>query len=125
MVAGGTGITPFFQILQAAHLLNDKCEFYLVFANRSVKDILLREELDAISKAQNIKFNIFYLIDRLGDEEWTGGVGYVNKEILKQHLPEPDDDTLMLTCGPPIMCQDVVFPLLKELGHKPENIFDF
>jgi cytochrome-b5 reductase len=124
MIAGGTGITPFYQILQAAHLLADKCEFYLVFANRSTKDILLREELDNIFKKQNFKFSLFYTIDR-HEDDWTGGVGHVNKDVLSTHLPQPDEDTLMLTCGPPVMCQDIVIPILKDLGHKADNIFDF
>lgn len=47
MVCGGTGITPIYQVIQA--VLNDpldKTELYLIYANRSEEDILLRKQLD-------------------------------------------------------------------------------
>jgi cytochrome-b5 reductase len=124
MIAGGTGITPFYQILQAANENKDTCEFYLIFANKSTKDILLKEELDELYRTQNFKFHLFYTIDR-HEECWHGGVGHVSTEMIKTQLPEPSDDTLLLTCGPPILTQDVLPPMFKALGYLPENIFDF
>jgi NAD(P)H-flavin reductase len=46
MVAGGTGITPCYQVLQAALNGNDGTTLSLIFGNRTVEDILLRDELD-------------------------------------------------------------------------------
>jgi len=63
------------------------------------------------------------IIDKT-EEGWTGGVGYLNKSMITEYLPEPSDDTIILICGPPIMCKNTI-PLLKELGHKEENIFEF
>ena len=124
MIAGGTGITPFYQIIQAAHLNKDLCEMSLIFCNRTIKDILLQEELDIIHKEQNFKFNIFYIISK-NEEGWTGGIGHVTKDMILTYLPEASDDTLILTCGPPTMCQDYLLPILKNIGHKVDNIFDF
>ncbi|KAK4394419.1 Nitrate reductase [NADH] [Sesamum angolense] len=48
MIAGGTGITPIYQVMQA--ILKDPeddTEMYLVYANRTEDDILLNDELDA------------------------------------------------------------------------------
>ena len=47
MVAGGTGITPCYQILQACLKNNDGTDVSLVFGNRTVRDILLKDELFA------------------------------------------------------------------------------
>ena len=46
LVSGGTGITPCYQVLQAALNGDDGTNLSLVFANRSVDDILLKAELD-------------------------------------------------------------------------------
>jgi len=46
MMAGGTGITPIYQLIRAiAKDPTDPTEARLVYANRTVEDILLREEL--------------------------------------------------------------------------------
>lgn len=44
-VAGGTGITPVFQVIQASLMNKDGCELSLVFGNRTTNDILLKQEL--------------------------------------------------------------------------------
>lgn len=44
-VAGGTGITPCYQVIQAALKNEDDTHLSLVFGNRSIDDILLHEEL--------------------------------------------------------------------------------
>jgi cytochrome-b5 reductase len=44
-VAGGTGITPCYQVIQAGLKNNDGTTHSLIFGNRSVSDILLKDEL--------------------------------------------------------------------------------
>ena len=95
-----------------------------MFANRSSKDILLKEELENFIHDSNFEFKVFFTIDQY-EENWNGGVGHINKDMLASNLPSPSDDTLMLMCGPPIMCQKVILPILNELGNKKENIFEF
>ena len=46
MVAGGTGITPVYQILNAVYEYHDKVNISLLFANKTSADILLKEELE-------------------------------------------------------------------------------
>jgi cytochrome-b5 reductase len=123
MIAGGSGITPIYQILQAAHKNNDIIEFTLIFGNKSSNDILMKKELDEIAAVMNFKFNLHYLIDNMEDG-WNGLTGYINKEIVKQYLPSPAEDTMILLCGPPIMC-DNAKSFLGELGHKEDNIYEF
>jgi cytochrome-b5 reductase len=124
MIAGGTGITPFYQLLQAANKLKDSVEFSLLFGNKSSADILLKEELDEIYREQTFKFNLHYTIDK-AEDNWTGSVGYMIKEMVVANTPAPADDVIMLLCGPPVLCKNVITPMLKSLGHKDENIFEF
>lgn len=51
MIAGGSGITPMFQIIQAvANDSNEKLKITLVFANKSEMDIILKNPLDVFVK---------------------------------------------------------------------------
>jgi NAD(P)H-flavin reductase len=46
LIAGGTGITPCYQIIKAAII--DNVRINLIYANSSIEDILLKEELEKI-----------------------------------------------------------------------------
>jgi cytochrome-b5 reductase len=83
----------------------------------------MREDLDELEKKKNFKFNLRLIIDK-DEEGWNGGVGFINKQMVDTYLPKPSDQTIILLCGPPIMLKNTV-PLLLELGHKEENIFQF
>jgi len=45
LIAGGTGITPCYQIIQSILVNNDTPSVSLLFGNRTTNDILLKEEL--------------------------------------------------------------------------------
>jgi cytochrome-b5 reductase len=64
--------TPFFQIL--THALaspTNKTKFTLLYSNVTEKDILLREELDALKKEHPDKFDVVYIVD-VPSEGWKG-----------------------------------------------------
>ncbi|KAI9595418.1 NADH-cytochrome b5 reductase 1 [Syncephalis fuscata] len=100
MIAGGTGITPMLQIIRAI-LKNpsDTTQISLIFANISEEDILLREDLDKLAR-QHDQFSVYYVLNN-EPEGWTGGVGFVTEEIIREHCPAPSADTKILLCGPP------------------------
>lgn len=106
MVAGGTGITPIYQVIHyIAKTPDDKTELKLIFANKTVDDILLKEEFDALAKDHEGQFTIKYSIDKAPEQEeqkkMAEGmhVGHVDEELLKSVFGEVDKDTLALVCG--------------------------
>lgn len=103
-IAGGTGITPCYQVIQAA-LLNggDGTNLSLVFGNRTPADILMKDELINFGKNYKDKFNLFLTVDIQPDivEKWEQGVGFITKDMLQKSMPAPSPDTLILYCGPP------------------------
>jgi len=104
MVAGGTGITPMLQIahaIQRGRKYGDKTEVSLIFANVNEEDILLREDLDKLAKEDPL-FKIYYVLNN-PPAGWTGGVGFVTQDMIKEHLPKPASDVKILLCGPPPM----------------------
>jgi cytochrome-b5 reductase len=106
MVAGGTGITPMYQIINAiVSNPEDKTEVVLVYGNQTEADILLKPELDKIVKEHsNIK--VHYFLDR-PPQYWDGGVGYITNDVLNRLLPAATKTTNLLICGPPPMTSGV------------------
>ena len=123
MLAGGTGITPIYQILQAADKNKDITEFTLIFGNKTSNDILMKKELDDFISNKNFSFKLHYLIDKCEDG-WDGLTGYIDKDMVKNYFPSPSETTMMLLCGPPVMCERAK-QLFYEIGHKADNVFEF
>ncbi|KAF7551746.1 hypothetical protein G7Z17_g4778 [Cylindrodendrum hubeiense] len=84
MIAGGTGITPMMQVMRAiqrGRQNGDRTEVDLIFANVTSEDILLREDLDALT-AQDPRIRVHYVLN-LAPAGWTGGIGFVTPEMMK------------------------------------------
>ncbi|PYH35108.1 putative cytochrome b5 reductase [Aspergillus neoniger CBS 115656] len=103
MIAGGTGITPMFQLIRAiCEDDKDTTEISLVYANRTEDDILLRTELEAFASAYPRSLKIWYMLDQ-PPNDWQYGKGYVTPDVMREKLPEPGPDTRIMLCGPPGM----------------------
>ncbi|PPQ99512.1 hypothetical protein CVT24_005302 [Panaeolus cyanescens] len=138
LIGGGSGITPLYQVV--THALSDKgnkTKFKLIYSNVTEKDILLREELDALKKKYPNTFDVVYLIDT-PVEGWSGPTGYVNADIIKKHVGPADlkEKIKIFVCGPPPqvasiagkkagMKQGELGGILKELGYSEDQVFKF
>ncbi|EDQ87379.1 uncharacterized protein MONBRDRAFT_33466 [Monosiga brevicollis MX1] len=123
MIAGGTGITPCLQIIRAIKKNPaDRTEVYLVFANKSEDDILLRKELDEV--AEDPRFHIWYTIDKAGPG-WKYSEGYIDEAMLREHLPPVGEDVQALMCGPPPMLKFACVPNLEKLGYRSDQMATF
>ncbi|ORY02333.1 ferredoxin reductase-like protein, partial [Basidiobolus meristosporus CBS 931.73] len=121
MIAGGTGITPMYQVIKAIlKNPNDKTQINLIYANVNQEDILLREELDELAKHHE-NFNIHHVLNN-PPEGWTGGVGFVTQDMIKKLCPGPSNDSKILLCGPPPMVK-AMSEYCVELGYqKPRAV---
>lgn len=136
MIAGGTGITPMLQVIEAI-LKNpdDKTQMSLLYANVSPDDILLKQKLDVLA-AGHPNLKVFYTVDK-PSKNWKGGAGYISKDMATKGLPGPGEDTLILVCGPPGMMEHIsggkakdysqgeVSGILKELGYTEQMVYKF
>ncbi|KAK6928981.1 Flavoprotein pyridine nucleotide cytochrome reductase-like, FAD-binding domain [Dillenia turbinata] len=124
MLAGGTGITPMFQLTKAI-LQNrkDKTKIHLLFGNVTVDDILLKEELEGFAGRFSHQFEVYYVLSQ-PPEGWNGGRGYINKEMIQSHCPAPATDILIMRCGPPPM-NKAMAAHLDALGYTKEMQFEF
>ncbi|KAG6484257.1 nitrate reductase [NADH]-like [Zingiber officinale] len=123
MIAGGTGITPMYQVIQAVlQDPEDQTEMHLVYANRSEDDILLQEELDGWASRRPEQFKVWYVIDQSKREGWRYSTGFITESILREHIPVGGrDDTLVLACGPPPMIQFAIMPNLEKMKYDTTN----
>lgn len=82
LVAGGTGITPMYQIITAMLSKESKkitAKLALLYANRNESDILLKAEFDALADKYPDSFKLFYVISNTPeDADWRYGEGHVS-----------------------------------------------
>lgn len=141
MIAGGTGISPMYQV--ARNVLStpkNNTEIALIYANERKEDVLLGNELNELMETYP-RFSPYFVLSK-APSDWMGGVGYVNKEMIKSLMPAPNraTDSLILVCGPPpfmeAMSGDKDFKnyppsqgelkgYLKELGYMPKMVYKF
>lgn len=127
MLAGGTGITPMYQLIRAiCEDPRDTTHVSLVYANRTEADILLRDELDAFARRYPANLTIHYQLDHPptpttdGSSSWVGGTGFVTKELMAEKFPDPregKDNVKVLLCGPPGMVT-AAKKGLAEIGYE-------
>ncbi|XP_019749242.1 NADH-cytochrome b5 reductase 3 [Hippocampus comes] len=125
MIAGGTGITPMLQLIAAIMKdPQDQTVCHLLFANQTEKDILLRPELEEIQVNNPERFKLWFTVDR-APADWEFSEGFISEAMVRDHLPPPSADTLVLMCGPPPMIQFACNPNLDKVGHAAERRFTF
>lgn len=132
MIAGGTGITPMYQLIRAiCEDDKDLTEVSLIYANRTEGDILLREELDRFARNYPKNLKIWYMLDQ-PPKDWQFGSGYVTADVISERLPKPADDTKLMLCGPPGMIaaskkalQGLGFKAPSAVPKMTDQIFSF
>ncbi|CEL99134.1 unnamed protein product [Vitrella brassicaformis CCMP3155] len=126
MMAGGTGITPMLQVIQAVLAdPNDPTQLSLIFANQTEEDILVRDMLEAELQKHPDRFKLWYTLDRPPSAGWKYSSGFITKEMIQEHLPPPAPDTLILMCGPPPMIKYACKANLEALGYPKEDMLEF
>jgi cytochrome-b5 reductase len=117
MIAGGTGITPMYQLIRAiCEDEHDTTEVSLILANRTEEDILLREQLEKYARRYPKNFKLWYMLDQ-PPQDWAYGSGFVTADIMKEKLPAPGPGTKVMLCGPPGMV-NASKKALETLGFK-------
>ena len=126
MLAGGTGITPMYQV--AVALLKDpkdRTKLSLVYGSLTEDDILLRAELDALAEKYPDRFRVYHVLNTPPTgKTWHGGSGFITRDVIEQKLPKPGPGVAVLRCGPPAM-NDAMGAHLAAIGHEEQALFTF
>jgi ferredoxin-NADP reductase len=111
-IAGGAGLTPLIAILRDRQRNGGNETNKLIFANKTSKDIILKEELREMLSDR--------FINILSDEKTEEfAYGHIDESFLKQHIINLNQK--FYVCGPDPMIESVVSDL-KALGVEDENI---
>ncbi|RAL62984.1 hypothetical protein DID88_004071 [Monilinia fructigena] len=122
MIAGGTGITPMYQLIRAiCEDPTDNTSVTLLYGNNTEEDILLREELDNFEKKYPENFRVHHVLSK-PPPGWTAGVGYVTKDMAKEKFPGPSNESKVLLCGPPGMVNAMKTNLMELGWQKPRTV---
>ncbi|MDO5544714.1 MAG: FAD-binding oxidoreductase [Eubacteriales bacterium] len=94
-VAGGSGITPFHSFAKAIADGDEDFNLILLYGSRTEKDILFKDDFDALEK-QSEKIKVVHV---LSDETKEGFEhGFITAELIRKYAPERDYSIFL--CGP-------------------------
>jgi cytochrome-b5 reductase len=136
-IAGGAGITPIYSLTNSI-LKNpdDKTRIDLVWGVNGVRDIVLRDELEALQKQHPDRLRVTYCVSGSGDTQLDAMYkkGYITQAVLQEVVNRYDTGNWgdvkgkkVFLCGPPAM-EDAIAGrsgILRELGVDKRSIHRF
>ena len=111
-IAGGAGITPFLAIMRHLRDEGSLPGHGLIFANKTVADVICEKELRAAFGA-----HAHFVVER--DARHGFESGFVDENLLKRRIE--DWNQHFYVCGPPPF-NDAVMQTLRRLGAQPEAL---
>jgi glycine betaine catabolism B len=123
LVAGGIGITPLKGMAEYAADRRLSIPVRLVYSNRTVDEIVYREELEALEQS-NPHFRVLWTLTRSEPGSWTGRIGRVagrSGTTLLAEAAEALDQPVYYLCGAPGFIQ-ACFKSLVESGISEADI---
>jgi len=126
MIAGGSGITPIFQVLRAVLKdSEDQTKCLLLDGNRLEEDILCKEDIDRLVKGNEERCRLLHALTKPTDE-WKGHRGRVGQELIEKEIGRctAEGEDLVLICGPQSL-EKSAHGYLKELGWSDNDLLFF
>lgn len=117
-VGGGIGLAPLrppvYEVLAERERYKD---ISIIYGARSVMDIAFGKDLAEWEKLDDVR--LVTTVDPGGeDESWKGEVGLV-PQVLE--TVNPPSDSVLMTCGPPIMIKYVILSA-RKMGFSPADV---
>jgi len=117
-IGGGIGLAPLRSLIN--YCLDTRGDFQkvdILYGARSPQDLCFKREIfDNWPKAEDV--GVHLTVD-VGDDSWKGAVALV-PHYLEELSPSPEN-TVAVTCGPPIMIK-FTLQSLKKLGFEDSQI---
>ncbi|MBE3067717.1 MAG: FAD/NAD(P)-binding protein [Chloroflexi bacterium] len=117
VLGGGIGGAPLRPVIQ--HVLDHRSDFEtltILWAARHPSLLVFTDEYDEWRAAPDTALHL--TVDN-PDEQWDHNVGLIT-QLLEKVSPSTDN-TVTITCGPPIMIHFVTKMLQEKMGFAPKN----
>ena len=118
-LSGGIGITPIRSICKFVVDKNIGTDMVLVYANRSIRDIVFKEDFDIMQK-EHPRLKVAHVLCELAPG-FKCVAGLINAQVIKNEIPDYPQRKFYI-CGPPAMVESIQKILTEELLLSKENI---
>lgn len=118
-LSGGIGITPIRSISKYVIDKNLDTDMVLIYANRTIEDIVFREDFDLMQK-QCPKLKVVHVLSK-PVPGFKCMAGLINKQVIKEAMPDYAERKFYI-CGPPSMVEAMKKMLLDELVLSEEKV---
>ncbi|XP_059144365.1 NADH-cytochrome b5 reductase-like [Physella acuta] len=130
MLCAGTGVAPMCQVISSIlEDENDETHLKLLYASKSYKYLMAKNEIDEWSRYWNFS-SIFALSQEpeVVNYSYKHGEkihkGRINKDFVTTHAGGDNSKLLVLVCGPPSFSRDML-KYVKDLGIPESSIHKF
>ncbi|KAL8877665.1 MAG: hypothetical protein Q9198_004362 [Flavoplaca austrocitrina] len=123
MICAGSGVTPIFQVFRA--VMKDKSDptrCTVLSGNRSIEDILCKEDLDALAQAHGDRAQVIYTLTKASDG-WQGLRGRIDGKLVEKHC-QKDEKSMVLICGPEAL-EKAIHIDLRQQGWADDQLLFF
>jgi ferredoxin-NADP reductase len=118
LVAGGSGVVPLMAMLRRRAAVGSDVEATLLFSSRGWDDVIYRQELDRL-EGNGLK--VVHTLTRSQPPGWHGYARRVDRHMLAEVAPPPQQRPQVFVCGPTPFVEAVAEGLVA-LGHAPNAI---
>jgi len=118
-ISGGIGITPIRSIAKYVVDSNLGVDMVLLYANRTVRDVVFKEDFDAM-QAKYPKFKVTHVLCE-PEPNFKCTTGLINAQIIKNEISDYRERKFFL-CGPPQMVEAMKNILKNELSLAENSI---
>ncbi len=120
LVAGGSGIAPLMAMIRHRAAAQSDASCRLLYSSRSREETIFAEELDRLA-AQDAALEVIHTLTRSQPADWTGYSRRIDREMLEEVAPSPEQRALAFICGPTPLVETVA-TVLVDLGHDPAGV---
>ncbi len=119
LLAAGVGITPLMSILRYLTDQHWAGQVYLVYSNKTERDIIFREEIERLQR-QFPNIHVVLTLTRADGAVWDGHLGRIDAGLIQRVIPDVSNTQFYL-CGPTEMLTGTR-GILRDLGVDEVNI---
>jgi ferredoxin-NADP reductase len=120
LVAGGSGIAPLMAMIRHRAAADSDALCRLLYSSRSREETIYAGELDRRA-AEDGALEVIHTLTRSQPPGWTGYSRRIDREMLEEVAPSPEERPLVFVCGPTPLVETAATALV-EVGHHPARV---